>query len=152
MMASLIKKNQKMKIFYTKTNFFYLSVVTLAFFLPGCQKETPAKDLTLEIVGTYNGEYREGEQGFTVIVSNVKGTAFKSAENTFDMELELVPGLFSVHFSAQMLTPATFSVQQFDLDGDLLEGQGMLEGNTLNITFFETDTTKAYGSYVAQKQ
>ncbi len=141
-----------MKIFNTRITFFYLSVLTFVFLLSGCQKETPAKDLTLEIIGTYQGEYREGAQDFTVIVSNVKGTAIKRPENAFEMELELVPGLFSVHFTAQMLTATTFAVQEFELDGDLLEGQGKLEGNTLNIAFSETGTTKAYGSYVAQKQ
>jgi hypothetical protein len=145
-------KNQKMKKSFTKTSLLYCLTLTFCFTLASCQKEEPINDLTLEIAGTYQGEYREGEEDFTVIVSNVTGTATKTTDDTFDMELALVPGLFSLEFTAQMLTTTTFSVQEFELDGDLLEGQGVLEGTILNVAFFEAGTSKAYGSYIAQKK
>lgn len=141
-----------MKILPTEIRLFSLLMTMIVLFLTACQKEDTSVDLSDEIIGTYQGEYREGEDGFTVIVSNVIGTATKTSSASFDMELELVPGIFSVNFSAQMESSTNFLIEGFDLDGDLLEGEGVFDGNVLEISFYEAGTMKAYGSYVAQKQ
>ncbi len=141
-----------MKILPTEVRFFSLMITVLVLSVTACQKEVVSADLADEIIGAYQGEYREGEDGFTVIVSNVAGTATKTSPESFDMELELVPGIFSVDFSAQMETSTTFTVEEFELDGDMLEGEGAFEGNVLEIFFYEAGTMKSYGSYVAEKQ
>lgn len=141
-----------MKILDTKIGFFSMVIALFLIGFNACQKEAPSNDLTVDITGAYNGEYREGDENFTVIVSNVVATASRNSDNTFGMEMELVPGVFTVPFTAEMQSKTAFTVNAFDLDGDSLEGAGTLEGNLLKIFFFEAGTSKAYGSYIAQKQ
>ena len=141
-----------MKTFYLQFNFFSALFLLILLSFVSCQKEELAPDLTEKIIGVYQGEYREGDQDFTVIVSNVTGAVSKRSEEQFHMELELVPGVFSVDFTGQMQSASAFNIYEFELDGDFLEGQGVLEGNLLEISFFESGTEKRYGSYIAIKQ
>ncbi|KAA3626276.1 MAG: hypothetical protein DWQ02_20545 [Bacteroidetes bacterium] len=141
-----------MKTLSTEARLFLLLITMFVLSVSACQKEVISADLADEIIGSYEGEYREGEDGFTVIVSNVIGTATKTSSESIEMELELVPGIFTLDFSAQMETSTTFVVEEFELDGDMLEGEGVLEENILEISFYEAGTLKPYGSYVAEKQ
>lgn len=148
----LLLKNQKMKTFYMLFRFLSALLVVLFFSFSSCQKEETIPGLTEKILGVYQGEYREGDEDFTVIVSNVTGTASKLSDEQFYMQLELVPGVFSVDFTGDMQSASTFIIHEFELDGDLLQGEGLLEGNLLEISFFESGTEKTYASYVAMKQ
>ncbi len=141
-----------MKIFDTKINFFFLLAAVVLIGFSSCHKEEQSDDLTVDIVGDYNGEYREGDSSFTIIVSNVAATISKNSDKEFDMEMELVAGLVIVRFSADMLSKSSFTVNAFELDGDRLEGEGTLEGNLLDISFYEEGTSKPYASYIAEKQ
>jgi hypothetical protein len=141
-----------MKIFDTGIKFFALLMLAFLITNTSCQKEEQNDDLTQGVIGNYNGEYREGDGSFTVIVSNVTASVSKTSENSFDVEMELIPGLVVVDFSAEMQSENRFTVNAFLLDGDELEGEGTLDGNILDISFFEKGTTKLYSSYIAEKQ
>lgn len=141
-----------MKIFNANIKFLTLLTALILISFSACQKESEVNDLTVEITGDYIGEYREGEDGFTVIVSNVESTAAKDSDDSFSMEMELVAGLVFVNFDAELRDKNNFTIQPFDLDGNVLEGEGSLQEGMLEIVFYEEGTENQYATYIAQKQ
>ncbi len=141
-----------MKNFNTSIKFLTLLMAFFCINFSACQKEAESNDLTIDVVGEYNGEYREGEGGFTVIVGNVVATVTKNSDSAFAMKMELVTGLVIVNFTADMQDKNNFTINSFELDGDTLEGNGTLDGSLLEISFYEEGTQKQYATYIAEKQ
>lgn len=119
----------------TLTKNFFLLILAIGIFTTSCgDNEDPEPDQTTQATGTYEGTYEEGESGSSISIDEVDAVVTKKSSSEIDISLQVIPGLASAEFSATMDSETTFTIPQFTLNDEELQGSGsIMNDNTLDI-------------------
>lgn len=137
----------------TFTRMLMLFAVISAVTLTSCSKdEEEAPDMTTKVSGEYQGTYKEGEGGSFITFEEIDATITKVSSNEIKVKLDVFPGITS-EFNATMDTETTFTVPEFKLGDETMEGSGSVQNeNSLDITLDGVSTTGYQITYVAERK
>ena len=114
------------------TRMLIMFAVISAVALTSCSKDE--EDLTVNVVGNYNGTYEEGESGSSITIEDVDVVVSKVSESEIKIKLIVIPGLAETEVNATMDSETAFTVQEFELPDGSMNGTGSLQGgSTLNL-------------------
>jgi hypothetical protein len=114
----------------------------VASFLLGCKKDDDgSKDQTTQVVGTYNGDYVETTDGSSVSGEDITTLITKVSDDEIRVVIQVLPGVASVAFNANMTDETNFTAPKFTLFDSEFQGTGSLTGSSLSIDLDKVGTT-----------
>ena len=139
----------------TFTRMLMLFTVISAITFTSCSKDDkPSEpDMTTKVSGEYQGTYKEGEGGSFITIDEIDATITKVSSSEIKVIIEVFPGLASAEFNATMDTDTTFTVPEFQLNDERLQGEGSIQNeNSLNITLEGVSSADYQITYIAERK
>lgn len=135
----------------TFSRMLMMFAVISAVALTSCSKDED--DLTVKVVGNYNGTYEEGEAGSSITIEEVDVIVSKVSETEIKIKLIVIPGLAETEVSGTMDSETSFTVAEFELPDGSMNGTGTLQNdNTLNLDLDGVGTYENEINYTGERQ
>ena len=130
----------------------FLAASVLAISFAACDKAgTGGDDLTVQVVGDYLGDYVEFDGSSSVTISDVETTITRASNTKINVLMELIPGLVSLQFTADMDDETSFTIPSFTYDVFNLEGDGSFANDVVTINLREVGSVDAFATYTGGK-
>jgi len=120
--------------------------------LTSCSKDDDEVDMTTQVVGDYNGDYKEGESGSSITIEDVDVKITKVSGSEIKVKIIVIPVLAETEFNATMDSETTFTVPDFELPDGPINGTGSLQNdNTLNLDLSAVNSANEI-TYTGERQ
>lgn len=136
---------------FKKQAFNLVLVTALLFAASGCKKDNET-DLTIQVQGTYMGDYTESSDGSAITLNDVETQVTKKSATEIKVNIQVIPGLGGVVFNADMTDETHFTVPKFTLNDDELQGSGSLSGTALLVDLEKVGTASDKATFNGTKQ
>ena len=124
-----------------------------AFGLTGCDKDDDDNDLTIKVVGTYQGTYEESNDFGSIEFEDITTVVTRESSDRINLQLILIPGVVTINFKGDMTSDTEFTIPEFTYDSETYSGSGSLENeNTLTFMLEDQSSTNAQGTYNGTRQ
>ena len=120
--------------------FFLLSITAMITTGCGNDDEDNTPDLTAQATGTYIGTYEEGDASSSLEFEDVEVQVTRTSNSAINIKMIVIPGLAETDFQATMDTETTFTVTEFALPDQNVQGTGSIQNeNTLELDLSGVD-------------
>lgn len=132
------------------TKLFFLLAIA-ATVTTGCSDDDEL-DQTSVVVGTYLGDYSEGDASGSLEFEDVEVRVTSTSGSTINVRMIVIPGLAEMDFPATMDSETEFTISEVSLPDNNVQGTGSINDNTININLNDVDDPAYQISYTGTRQ